>query len=78
MTNNEQQFEIEARRSLATIEDAIIGMDLHGGNIQMFAYTMLRASAHLFAEVHSLADLERAASHLVIEEHSRRQLCGRA
>ncbi len=79
MTNeNEQQFKVEAERSMATLEQAISTMEQFGGNIHMFSYAMLRASLHLFAEVRGFSEMERAIQHLLHEEQKRHQLCGRA
>lgn len=77
MTDNEHQFQIESERSMVTLEQAILCMEEHGGNVQIFSYTMLRAAAHMFAEVHGMGDLERAMQHLAIEEQSRHRPCGR-
>lgn len=78
MTNKEKQFEIEAERSLATIEQAIGFMELTGGDIRLFSYAMLRASAHLFAEINGAADLQKAIQHVGRVEEAHRRPCGRA
>ncbi len=77
-TDNEKQFEVEAERSVATLEQAISTMEQFGGNIDMFSYTMLRASMYLYAEVRGFSELERVFPHLLAQEQKRRQPCGRA
>lgn len=78
MTDNEHQFTIETERSLAALEQAIGCLDQFGGDLRIFAYTMLRTSAHFFAEVHGLQELAKAQTHIQREEQKRRSPTGEA
>lgn len=78
MTDQEQQFVIETERSMAVLEGTIKTMHDFGGDINLFAFTMLRASSHLFATVHGQQELEKFVSYLVSEETKRRQPTGSA
>jgi len=78
MTDNEHQYLIECERSKGAIEQAVLTMDQFGGDIRIFSFTMLRTSLHLFAEVHSFKELEKAIQYMLAEEQKRRQPCGRA
>ncbi|EEX10094.1 hypothetical protein SL1157_2144 [Ruegeria lacuscaerulensis ITI-1157] len=77
-TENELQFQVEAERSMATLEQAISTMEQFGGNVHMFSYAMLLASVRLFAEVRGFPELEKAIPHLLHREQQRHQPCGRA
>lgn len=78
MTDNDHQFAVETERSLATLEQAISCLDRFGGDLRIFSYTMLRASSHLFAQVHGVQELAKAQTHIQSEEEKHRTTTGRA
>lgn len=77
-TETEKQFQIEAERSMAMIEQAIAGMEQFGGDVNLFAYAQLKASLHLFVQVRGFPELEQAINQLLAEEQKRRRPSGRA